>query len=68
LFDLRKVLKGLKTRRTIIVLLSLQKTKRPVPFVIASKRSNQITRGVPKFQILNMFIILNTDITSLRAG
>jgi hypothetical protein len=30
-------------------------------------RGNQTTRSVPKFQILNIFIILNTDVQSLRA-
>jgi hypothetical protein len=38
--------------------LSLRATK---------QRANPTTRSVLKFQILNMFIILNTDITSLRA-
>jgi hypothetical protein len=35
---------------------------------LQAKRSNQTTRSVPKLQILNMFIIQNADITSLRAN
>jgi hypothetical protein len=46
--------------------IASKRSLRGNPF-IANKASNQTTRSVPKSQILNMFIILNTDITSLRA-